>query len=144
MEQHVSEVSRHAEQQIAEEGATPQMLVPLVLVPIEPFGGDCEHPGCDDPDHREGIGLCDAVGPGWSDCNRAYGRIYRVEDLDPVADHMEFEGEQVRVQVLVREQDLEFFKRQFQDGAPEGRRARRCGHSTGPGDLMSQQPSTSA
>lgn len=126
----VTELSPHAGQQVDQtEPRLPQMLVPLTLVPVEPFGGDCDHPDCDDPDHREGIGLMDAVGPGWSDCNRAYGRIYRVEDLDPVSEHMEFEGELVRVQILVREQDLEFFKRRFGDPR-ETRPARRCGHCT--------------
>ena len=39
-------------------------LVKVALVPVEVFGAD------------DGYGLCDAVSP-WSDCNRAYGHIYR-------------------------------------------------------------------
>jgi hypothetical protein len=44
-------------------------LVPITLVPVEVFGAD------------DGYGLMDAV-EAWSDCNRATGRIYRVEDVD--------------------------------------------------------------
>lgn len=103
-----------------------QTLVSLTLVPVEVFGG-CDHPGCHDQCGTFGYGLCDAVGPGYSDCNRADGKIFRVEDLDVMDPHLEYDGEQVRVQVLVREQDLEFFKRRFGDPR-EGRPARRCGH----------------
>jgi len=60
-------------------------LVPLTLVPVEVFGGDCS---CHEARARDqegdcagwGYGLMDAV-QAWSDCNRAVGRIYRVEDL---------------------------------------------------------------
>lgn len=61
-----------------------QDLVPLTLVPVEVFGG-CDHPRTADhnPDMCDlwGYGLSDAVSV-WSDCNRATGRIYRVDDLD--------------------------------------------------------------
>lgn len=50
-------------------------LVPLTLVPVEVFGGEPD-------DDTWGYGLMDAV-PAWSDCNRADGRIYRVDDTDP-------------------------------------------------------------
>jgi hypothetical protein len=62
------------------------VLVPITLVPVEVFGGDCdchlEHNcrGASNGCVGWGYGLCDAVSS-WSDCNRASGRIYRVEDL---------------------------------------------------------------
>lgn len=57
-------------------------LIPIRLVPVEVFGAglcgdDCPH--C--PTHV-GYGLMDAAEPG-SDCNRAVGHIYRVDDTDP-------------------------------------------------------------
>lgn len=49
------------------------------LVAVEIFGVECHH-------HEEpepfGYGLCDAVSA-WSDCNRADGHIFRVDDVDP-------------------------------------------------------------
>ena len=48
------------------------------LVPVEVFGAECDH-------HAEPIpvplGLCDAVSA-WSDCNRAWGSIFRLDDID--------------------------------------------------------------
>lgn len=106
----------------------PDRLVPLTLVPVEVFGG-CDHPGCHDQCETFGYGLSDAVGPGYSDCNRAEGRIYRVEDLTSLGqpEHFIDDGEQVRVQIWIREQDAEFFKHRF--GTPRiGQPMRRCGH----------------
>lgn len=93
----------------------------LTLVPVETFGGDeCEHPGCDDPKcPGGGIGMSDAVGPAWSDCNRAWGKIYRVEDLGTPEEFHQFEGEQVRVDVTVKNADLPFFAKRFGDSLPE-------------------------
>lgn len=55
-------------------------LVPLRLVPVEVFGADgCGDPDCEHCREHAGFGLMDAV-QAWSDCNRAEGRIYRVED----------------------------------------------------------------
>ena len=61
-------------------------LVPMTLVPVEVFGGDCS---CHEDSqakgtkcHGWGYGLSDAVSA-WSDCNRATGRIYRVDDTEP-------------------------------------------------------------
>jgi hypothetical protein len=107
---------------------SPSDLVPLILVPVEVFGG-CDHPGCDSDCGTFGYGLCDAVGPAWSDCNRADGRIYRVEDLDSPGYEppMEYEGEPARVEIHVRRRDLEFFQRRHGDPR-QGRPARRCGH----------------
>lgn len=80
-------------------------LVPLTLVPVEVFTGLCDHVECPDPDHL-GYGICDAVSA-WSDCNRAIGRIYRVDDLPrPRAP-----GDAVTV--FVRPGDVEWFKRNF-------------------------------
>lgn len=63
----------------------PPALVPLTLVPVEVFGGDCDchenrsdTTGADDCDGWC-YGVCDAV-ESWSDCNRAVGKIYRVDD----------------------------------------------------------------
>lgn len=56
-------------------------LVKICLVPVEVFGTNpepCEHCG---EETGGGYGLCDAV-EAWSDCNRAIGRIYRVDDLE--------------------------------------------------------------
>jgi hypothetical protein len=55
-------------------------LAKVVLVPVEVFGAseeDC--PSCP-ATIQFGYGLMDAVSA-WSDCNRAIGHIYRVEDL---------------------------------------------------------------
>lgn len=49
----------------------PQLLVKVVLVPIEIFPGECG--ACEED---VAYGLMDAVGAG-SDCNRAHGKIYR-------------------------------------------------------------------
>lgn len=60
-------------------------LVPITLVPVEVFGGHCEchEKHAEDTDCAGwGYGLSDAVSS-WSDCNRADGRIYRVDDTDP-------------------------------------------------------------
>ncbi len=67
--------------------------VEVTLVPVQVFGENmcCEHnphgaildgshPEWRDCD-SQGNGLCDAVS-WWSDCNRAWGRIYRFEDLN--------------------------------------------------------------
>lgn len=61
----------------------PGSLVPVRLVPVEAFGGDCdchlEHDHDGNPCAGWGYGLMDAV-PGYSDCNRAHGRIYRRDE----------------------------------------------------------------
>lgn len=62
---------------------TPAGLVPIRLVPVEVFGGDCDchfaHDHDDNPCSGWGYGLCDAV-DGMSDCNRAVGQIYRRDE----------------------------------------------------------------
>jgi hypothetical protein len=53
----------------------PPGLVPVRLCPVQVFGAD----ECDQCQAPAGYGLMDAVSA-WSDCNRAYGRIYRRDD----------------------------------------------------------------
>lgn len=91
----------------------PDDLVPVALVPVEVFGATC---ACHD--HLEGtadgvkcsgwgFGLSDAVSS-YSDCNRAEGRIYRVDDTDP--DYRE-PGDTIRI--FVSKADLPWFERRF-------------------------------
>lgn len=72
-------------------------LVPLRLVPVEVFGAE------------DGYGLCDAVSA-WSDCNRADGHIYRVDDGDP-----QYREPGQTVEIFVREADLPFFAKAWGD-----------------------------
>lgn len=74
-------------------------FVPLNLVPVEVFGAD------------DGYGLSDGASP-WSDCNRAEGRIYRLDDLDP---SYRIPGESV--QIWVKSEDCAFFEKRW--GLPE-------------------------
>ena len=86
-------------------------LTSLVLVPVEVFGADCQHDGCEDP-HHAAYGISDAVSP-WSDCNRAAGRIYRVEDLpDPMAGRLPGDV----LTIWARKADVPWFERRFGDG----------------------------
>jgi len=89
-------------------GAAPDLTAGrwLELVPVEVFGLICEEHELPQP---VGWGLCDAV-QAWSDCNRADGRIYRVEDFDG----HRVPGETVKV--WVPDADLPFFERQWGDG----------------------------
>ncbi len=52
----------------------------VTLVAVEVFGGTDECAGCGQ-DLPWSYGLCDAV-PGWSDCNRAIGHVFRINDID--------------------------------------------------------------
>jgi hypothetical protein len=56
------------------DATTGERLVPITLVPVQVFGTEC-----DTCEKDVGYGLMDAVSA-WSDCNRAHGRIYRVDD----------------------------------------------------------------
>jgi hypothetical protein len=59
-------------------------LVQVRLVPVEVFGADEEDcPECPATVYF-GYGLMDAVSA-WSDCNRAIGRIYRVDESSSVS-----------------------------------------------------------
>lgn len=82
-------------------------LVPLRLVPVEVFTGMCEHEGCENPDHL-GYGLSDAVSA-WSDCNRAEGRIYRVDEDDAAA----YRDPGDTVTIWVDPADRPWFERRF-------------------------------
>ena len=79
----------------------PDDYVELILVPVEVFGGP------DGPEDDWGYGLCDAV-QAWSDCNRANGRIYRVDDTDP-----KYREAGTTVKILVRRDDLPFFEKRW-------------------------------
>lgn len=72
-------------------------MVELRLVPVQVFGAE------------DGYGLMDAVSS-WSDCNRAEGRIYRVDDLS----HRE-PGE--TVSIFVRPEDVAWFEKKWGDEA---------------------------
>lgn len=85
-----------------------EMLVKLRLVPVEAFTGICDHDDCENPEHL-GYGICDAVSA-WSDCNRAVGHIYRVDDSGL---HRE-PGD--TVEIWVNESDVAWFDRKFGDG----------------------------
>jgi hypothetical protein len=93
----------------------PEKLVKLRLVPVEVFTGLCDHDDCKNPDHL-GYGIADAV-EAWSDCNRASGRIYRVDDVDGRYRH---EGDTVTI--WVNQSDVAWFDRNFGelDGRPKG------------------------
>jgi len=70
----------------------------VTLVPVEVFGGvdNCEACGHEVP---FSYGLSDAV-QAWSDCNRARGHIFRVDDMEP---NYRLPGETVRVWVAERD-----------------------------------------
>lgn len=120
----------------------PDDLVPIALVPVEVFGGDCDcheaaghsfvqdgdvpedmivvqnHPGPVAPVVKRcsgwSYGLSDAV-PSWSDCNRATGRIYRVDDTDP---DLREPGDTIRI--FVSKADLPWFEKRFGEQHGEG------------------------
>lgn len=123
----------------------PDDLVPVALVPVEAFAGDCDchedaghsvaqheqedgtpegliavrnHPGPVAPVVKRcsgsSLGLSDAVSS-WSDCNRAEGRIYRVDDTDP--DYRE-PGDTIIV--YVSKADLPWFEKRFGEQHEEG------------------------
>lgn len=96
----------------ASNGATeapPSGLVQITLVPVEVFGTDdcCTH--FDEDCKSQGYGIMDAV-QAWSDCNRAIGRIYRVDDTDT---KYRLPGETVKI--WVDPADLPWFEKQFGD-----------------------------
>lgn len=73
-------------------------LVSLRLVPVAVFGAE------------GGYGLADAVSA-WSDCNRAYGHIYRVDDPHSLP----YRNPGETVEIFVRASDLPFFERRWGD-----------------------------
>ncbi len=98
-------------------------LVPLRLVPVEVFGGDgCGDTACAHCKEHAGFGLMDAV-QAWSDCNRAEGMIYRVEDAplsergrdtDPERSGRYREPGDTMV-IYVRPEDVAWFERRHGD-----------------------------
>jgi hypothetical protein len=90
-------------------------LVPLRLVPVEVFGGNCAThcPPNDSEDCKDAYGLMDAV-EAWSDCNRAEGHIYRIDETDP-----KYRRPGDTVEIFVRRGDLPWFERQFGEGGKE-------------------------
>ena len=86
-------------------------LVRVRLVPVEVFGADEE----DCPDCAAtvtfGYGLMDAV-QSWSDCNRAIGHIYRVDD--EYAEPYRTPGETITI--YVPQSEMAKFQRRFGDG----------------------------
>lgn len=69
-------------------------LIALTLVPVEVFGAE-----------NEGYGLMDAV-EAWSDCNRAEGRIYRVDD-------QKHRLASETVTIYVKAEDVDWFSREW-------------------------------
>lgn len=113
-------------------------LVPITLVPVEVFGGDCDchidagHAYVQPEGTPEGMtaqeqpsgvvklvprcagwgyGLSDAV-QAWSDCNRADGRIYRVDETDP-----KYREPGETVTVYVPRAALPWFEKHWGEGA---------------------------
>ena len=95
-------------------------LVTLHLVPVQVFGaGRCPAHSSDADGNNptlcsicsedvEGYGLMDAVSS-WSDCNRATGKIYRVDDSWAHRNRGE------TVEIIVKKKDLPFFERRWCD-----------------------------
>jgi hypothetical protein len=83
------------------------------LVPVEVFALWCD----DHPEPKPvSWGLSDAV-EAWSDCNRADGRIYRVED-NPDAHRYRLPGETARV--WVPDEVWPFFEKRWGEGYRTG------------------------
>ena len=102
----------------------PDDLVPLALVPVQVFGATCDcHDHLEGTEQGEkcrgwGYGLSDAVSS-WSDCNRAEGHIYRVDDTDP--DYREHGDTQT---VYASRAAMPWFEKRFdapEEGDPETR-----------------------
>jgi hypothetical protein len=83
-------------------------LTAVRLVPVVVFAaGHCDEYPCSDCERHAGFGLADAVPPG-GDCNRAVGRIYRVDDVDRGDD-----GHSLTVWVTAA--DLEWLRKRWGD-----------------------------
>jgi hypothetical protein len=93
---------------VPSEAMTPEAGRWVTLVPVEVFGGDCacheEREGTQGQTDCHGFvyGLSDAV-QAWSDCNRARGHVFRVDDVDP---QYRLPGETVRVWVADKDLPL--------------------------------------
>lgn len=91
-------------------GASGEPLVRVRLVPVEVFGADEEQCESCGETVKCGYGLMDAV-PAWSDCNRAIGRIYRVDE-DYTEPYREL-GDTITV--YVPESEMAKFEKRFGD-----------------------------
>lgn len=96
-------------------GSAGASLVRVRLVPVEVFGADEEEcPECPGT-VTFGYGLMDAV-QAWSDCNRAIGRIYRVDEESSGA----YRAPGDTITVYVPQSEMPKFQKRFGDG-PFGR-----------------------
>lgn len=77
--------------------------VTVRLVPVEVFGDN-------DGDEPWGYGLSEAVAS-WSDCNRAIGHIYRVDEARSVP----YREKGQTVEIRIRRSDWPFFYRKWGD-----------------------------
>lgn len=91
----------------------PEPVVRLTLVPVEVFGADEEDCRSCGNVIRFGYGLCDAVSA-WSDCNRAIGHIYRVDDVDG----RDGEGLAGCITIYVHQSEAVKFTRPYGTGEP--------------------------
>lgn len=71
--------------------------VKLRLVPVGVFGT------------KDGKGLMDLVSA-WSDCNRAVGHIYRVDDINERNNR-----DNTTIEIEVNEKDIWFFKKNWEE-----------------------------
>ena len=96
--------------ELAAQADSGEALVRVRLVPVEVFGADEEDcPGCG-ATIKFGYGLMDAV-QSWSDCNRAIGHIYRVDE-----DYTEgYREPGDNIVIYVPQAEMAKFKRRFGD-----------------------------
>lgn len=101
-----------AEENAKMQATAPPGYVAMALVPVEVFGENdcCEHGTAADCESA-GYGISDAVSA-WSDCNRAIGRIYRVDE--PGGQRYREPGETVII--YVPEASVPWFEKKWGDG----------------------------
>ena len=95
----------------------PDGMCRVRLVPVEIFGAGCDHPAHQGEPEPFGFGLMDAVSA-WSDCNRANGRIFRLDEAHNAA----YREPGETIEVIVREADVPMFLRDWRevvDGSDE-------------------------
>lgn len=88
----------------------PDQLVKLTLVPVQVFAAGLCGNNCENCETHQGYGLMDAVSA-WSDCNRAVGKIYRVDDVG--LSKYRNTGDTVTIQV--KREDVAWFDKQFDE-----------------------------
>ena len=96
-------------------------MIRLRLVPVQVFGaGRCSVHSSDADGNNptlcsechepvEGYGIMDAVSS-WSDCNRAVGKIYRIDDSNP-----KYREEDETIEILVPKNKLGWFEKIWAD-----------------------------